>query len=99
MKTDGSLSALAPVIQSLPHLQPSRKLSALGSDERGFDLLFNQPVLYKNKEIYFYSDILDNDKGLPADIVAQPDPLVRPLLHQARVGVHDELEDLGPLQT
>ena len=45
--------------------------------------------------------ILNVDKDLcsPADIVSQPDPLVRPLLHQAGVGVDDELEDLGPLQT
>ena len=47
--------------------------------------------------IYYLND--DDDLCSPADIVAQPDPLVRPLLHQAGVGVHDELEDLGPLQT
>ena len=47
--------------------------------------------------LYYLND--DNDLCSPADIVSQPDPLVRPLLHQAGVGVDYELEDLGPLQT
>ena len=37
--------------QSLAHLQPFGELAALGSDERGLNLFFNQPVLYKHRNI------------------------------------------------